>query len=110
MPPQPADQFFDAGQRLTAALVDDAHHPFAFARHHAQKGFGIELAAMFLEHVTERAFVIEADQFVEVFFFGQCDLLIGERLAKGLKVQRLAVDDDTVEIEENCRGPIGHRG
>jgi hypothetical protein len=108
MPPQSADQFFNAGERFVAALMDQFHHSFAFASHDLEKGFGIQFAVVLFEDVFEGSFVVEADQLLVIFLFGDMDLLFGQDFAEYLEVQRLAVDDDAVEVEENRRRPRVH--
>jgi hypothetical protein len=110
VPPQPADEFLDPRQRLELAPADQVHHDLALARHHAQRGFRVELAIVLRENVPERAAIVEADQFLVVLGLAELDLLGLEGFLEGEEVQRLAVDQYTVEIKHHGARPAGRAG
>ncbi len=56
------------------------------------------------------AAIVEADQFAIVFFFSQLDAFGAENLVECEEMQRLAVYNYAIEIEEDGKGPIGHCG
>src|SRR5439155_4654089 len=75
----------------------------------AQARPGVQLAPPGGEDMLERTTIVEAEHLAVILRLAQLDFFGGEDLVEGKKVQRLAVDDHAVEIEEHRAGPGGHR-
>ena len=73
----------------------------AFPRHEGRHPARIDRKTTISRQRLEQAHIVEAQIPGEVLAAGQLDALFAERLLKRLEVQRLAVGDDAVEVEDD---------
>jgi len=106
--PEGSDELLDAGEGLVFAAVDLAEHGLFFPGHDAEEGFWVEGAAVFFEDAFEGAAVVEADELVVVVLFGEVDFLGLEDFLEGEEVEGFGVNEDAVEIKEDCSWPEAH--
>src|SRR4051794_35793615 len=58
--------------------------------------------------MSEGAAVVIANELGKIFFFGQRQPFVRQRLLEGPKVQRLGMNYDAIEVKNNCGGKGSH--